>query len=420
MSKFGAFVAGFGTGMTQARDWQEHKKKAEREEERYQREKRLQGEEDAYRADLAAAGKTLVNGTSGVGGVRVGSQQDAQLAEQNMVGEGVGSGGNQPVTGGFGIMRDTAMRHGRVADAAQFADIQAKEDARGQEEEWKKGRQALMAEYQKTGKTRQDALNFYRAVGQHDFRYGKAQLGDLTKVDETAEKLKKEGVFDALQHYWATGDLKGTLDKFDAVGDQKIDRKTVQTRIVKDPVTGQDTPIIKGSYQDGQSFSFDPERLSHMVGGYEGYLASRKQAIDAKDKDAGRKHQADTLDETRRHNMAMEGIGRMKADGDSTKSVGKFKDLSPDDIKSSFQTYRDVVKPASGVGGKSTVVREPVVDQAALAQFRSWARAKGYADMNMALRDWDAEGRPSANAQSQVQKQRAPGKPFNPADFMRQ
>jgi len=238
-------------------------------------------------------------------------------------------------------------------------------------------------------------------------------LGDLATLDVKAEAFRKEGGFDALQYYRATGDLNGALDKFDAVGDQNIDRNSVQIRIVKDPVTGQDTPVINGKYQDGQSFTFDPERMSYMVGGYEGYMASRKEAIDAADKAAGRKHQADTLAETTRHNKATEAISRAKEGAGASGKGGGFKDLSPDDIKSSFTTYREVIKPASGVGGKSSVGREAVVDQAALAQFRAWAKANGYTDMNMALRDWDAEGRPRVNAQTQAPRTPANRRPLS-------
>lgn len=430
MSKIGSFVGGFGVGMKMVNDAEDRKRRNDMEDRRFkiemeraEREKARADEEDAYRRDRKAAGQVAMSGSSGVQGVNIGTQQDSQLAQQNAefskpAGEGFGVGttgqsidesgvtNTKPTGDYFGAQLEVAKKYGRDDDVLRLTQARANEDARGQETEWKKGRQDLMDEYQKTKKTRQDSLNFYRAVGQHDFRYGKAQLGDLAKVDETAEKLKKEGVFDALQYYWATGDLEGTLDKFDAVGDQKIDRNSVQTSIVKDNVTGQDTPIINGKYQNGQSFTFDPERLSHMVGGYEGYLASRKQSIDAKDKEAGRKHQTDTLNETRRHNKAMEGISRANAKaGSSGKGGSAFKDLSTDDYKS-FTTYRDVIKPASGVGGKASVTKEAVIDQEALAKFRAWARAKGYNDMNMALRDWDAEGRPSANAPSQAQAQR--------------
>ena len=433
MSKIGSFVGGFGVGMKMVNDAEDRKRRNEMEDRRFkiemeraEREKARADEEDAYRRDRKAAGQVAMSGSSGVQGVNIGTQQDSQLAQQNAefskpAGEGFGVGttgqsidesgvtNTKPTGDYFGAQLEVAKKYGRDDDVLRLTQARANEDARGQDAEWKKGRQDLMDEYQKTKKTRQDSLNFYRAVGQHDFRYGKAQLGDLAKLDDKAEAFRKEGGFDALQYYRATGDLNGALDKFDAVGDQNIDRNSVQTRIVKDPVTGQDTPVINGKYQDGQSFTFDPERMSYMVGGYDGYMASRKQAIDAKDKAEDNKRADRQLDITEKHYERADANDRIRASRDSSGKGGSaFKDLSADDIKSSFTTYRDVIKPASGVGGKSSVTKEATVDTEALANFRAWARSKGYTDMNMALRDWDAEGRPRANAPAQAQRQQAP------------
>lgn len=77
------------------------------------------------------------------------------------------------------------------------------------------------------------------------------------------------------------------------------------------------------------------------------------------------------------------------------KGADKFVDLSSDDIKSSFSKRREVVKRDSM--GKARVEYESDVDAAELDRFRKWAKANNYRNMNEALRDWGAAGRPSAN-----------------------
>lgn len=71
----------------------------------------------------------------------------------------------------------------------------------------------------------------------------------------------------------------------------------------------------------------------------------------------------------------------------------KFTDLSPDD-KYTFTKYRDIIK---GSREDRTVEKESYIDTQELARFRNWAKGNGYKNMNEALRDWDAAGRPSMN-----------------------
>lgn len=301
MSKLASFVTGFGTGMAMRNEYEDRKRRREREDRMDKRDEERYQREETYRKDLEAAGQVIANGTSAVGGVRVGSQQDAQLAAQNRFAEAGGDGGNKPVQGGFGIMRNAALRHGRVADAASFGAMERQDNEAQRDKEWRDGRMKLMQEFQKTDKSRAAALNFYRTVGQHDFQYGKAQLGDLATLDDRADKMAKEGLFDAFQYYQATGDLGGTLDRFDSVGEKKIDRSTVQVQMVDDKITGQKTPVMTGKYQDGNQFRFDPEQLAHQIGGWQAYQASRKQVIDANDKAADNKREDEKLAVTKQH-----------------------------------------------------------------------------------------------------------------------
>lgn len=88
------------------------------------------------------------------------------------------------------------------------------------------------------------------------------------------------------------------------------------------------------------------------------------------------------------------GVMREKA-ANGEKGADKFVALSSDVIKSSFPKRREVIKRDST--GKARVEYESDVDAAELDRFRKWAKANNYRNMNEALHDWGAAGRPSAN-----------------------
>lgn len=406
MSKIGSFVGGFGVGMKMVNDAEDRKRRNEMEDRRFkiemeraEREKARADEEDAYRRDLAAAGQTMTNGTSGVGGVATGSQQDAMLAQQNMRGEGGGSGGNQPVSGGFGIMRDAALRHGRVQDAHSFGSMADSERERERKLKYQQGNDELFKRHQ-AGEI--DDTEMISSLADLKIKHGDPNnaLDALLKSNDFRKRMQDENAEDAAKAFLSGAPAVEVANAFNKTGNVKFTEARYEEG---KNFLGNPQRVLVAKLADGREVRYGEDQVLMMASkDVREYLRSmRNDATAADDKAAGRKHQTDTLNETRRHNMAMEGISRANAKaGSSGKGGPAFKDLSTDDYKS-FTIYRDVIKPASGVGGKASVTKEAVIDQEALAKFRAWARAKGYNDMNLALRDWDAEGRPSSNAPAQ-------------------
>lgn len=412
MSKIGSFVGGFGVGMKMVNDAEDRKRRNEMEDRRFkiemeraEREKARADEEDAYRRDLAAAGQTMTNGTSGVGGVATGSQQDAMLAQQNMRGEGGGSGGNQPVSGGFGIMRDVALRHGRVQDAHSFGSMADSERERERKLKHQQGIDELFKRH-KAGEI--DDTEMISSLADLKIKHGDPNnaLDAQLKSNDFRKRMKDENAEDAAKAFLSGAPAVEVANAFNKTGNVKFTEARYEEG---KNFLGNPQRVLVAKLADGREVRYGEDQVLMMASkDVRDYIRSiRNDATTAADKAAGHKLQTDILNETRRHNMAMEGIIRDKA-GSFGKGGSAFKDLSADDIKSSFTTYRDVIKPASGVGGKPSVTKEATVDTEALSNFRAWARSKGYTDMNMALRDWDAEGRPRANAPAQAQRQQAP------------
>ena len=329
-----------------------------------------------------------------------------------MIGEGGGSGGNQPVSGGFGIMRDTAMRHGKVADAAQFSTMQAGEDQRARqakawatEDQYKESTQSL---FKRHANKEIDDYQLFSEMADIKVQYGDPNnaLDAMLKSREFRTRMKDENAEEAAKSFLRNEPAIDVANIFNKVGNEKFTEARYE--LGKNSV-GNPERVLVVKTKGGEEKRYGEEQIFTMaskdVRDY--FLQLRKDAASSADKKADRdqkdRHHKDDI-AVAREKIAADRVKANAADG----TGGKFKDLSADDIKSSFTTYRDVLKPANGNTG-AHVAREAVVDQAALAKFRAWAKANRYSDMNMALRDWDADGRhnPASNA-AQRPAQKAP------------
>ena len=102
--------------------------------------------------------------------------------------------------------------------------------------------------------------------------------------------LRDEGMFEAYQYFQGTGDMAGAVERFNQYGKKKIDPATLKEEQVQDPLLGRPYSRVKGKYEDGSVFVFDPVRMAEAAGGIKAFMDRRgkegDQAIKTRGKQA--------------------------------------------------------------------------------------------------------------------------------------
>lgn len=357
MSGLGSFVGGFASGyglMKQIEGQKEQreleKKRQAREDERWQAEKEQIARERKYRDDLAAAGQTMVNGSSGVPGVSPGSQQDAMLAQQNAVGlsprttvedtpppattvqqsaqptaPGANNQGatpvfdatsftNQPVSQGeaMGLMRKAAMANGRPEDAMRFQQMETVSAAAGRQAKFRDGNQRIMADYQ-SGKT--DLNGTLISLSHNAAAYSDDPLGAMLRNKQFQDEMEREGHGKAMSLWMQGAPAEKIVAKFNGQG---VKAKEAHFEEQVSPITGQKEQAIVATMENGQPFRIGYSQAMLMTAG-------DKEVIDTYNKMRDQANQDRKIESEIKVNNAQAGYyrsgGRSGAGGGSPKAV---------------------------------------------------------------------------------------------------
>lgn len=316
MSGLGSFIGGFASGygiMKQIEGQKEQreleKKRQAREDERWKAEKEQMDRERKYRDDLAAAGQTMVTGTSGVPGVSQGGQQDAQLARQNAeFASGSGQVGisprttvedtpppatsvqqaaqptapgaqpanqgatptfdatsftNQPVSQGeaMGLIRKAAMANGRPEDAMRFQQMEAASASSERQAKFRDSNQRIMADYQ-AGKA--DLNGTLIALSHNAAAWGDDPLGSMLRNKQFQDEMEREGHGKAMSLWMQGAPAEQIVARFNGQG---VKAKEAHFEDQVSPITGQKEQVIVATLENGQPFRIGYSQAMLMTAG---------------------------------------------------------------------------------------------------------------------------------------------------------
>lgn len=161
-------------------------------------------------------------------------------------------------------------------------DREWKRQDREQEQAYRSERQALAQRYTQELAASEDPnvrrtslMRLYEDIGGLDAKYGKAGVADMEALRKTTSAMKEEGQLDAYGHYLTTGDVQGTVDRFNQVGKKKI--KSLQPVEDVEPLTGQKIVRFVGEFEDGGKFGYNPYQDARKLGGVAGLMATLKE-----------------------------------------------------------------------------------------------------------------------------------------------
>lgn len=168
-------------------------------------------------------------------------------------------------------------------------DRQWKRQEREQEQAYRNERKALVERYTQELAASEDPnvrrtslMRLYEDIGGLDAKYGKAGVADMEALRKTTSAMKEEGQLDAYGHYLTTGDVQGTVDRFNQVGKKKI--KSLQPVEDIEPLTGQKIVRFTGEFEDGGKFGYNPFMEARKLGGVAGMMAALKEKAAAEAK----------------------------------------------------------------------------------------------------------------------------------------
>jgi hypothetical protein len=121
-----------------------------------------------------------------------------------------------------------------------------------------------------------DNLKLVEQMSAHDFQHGKMGVMDYKSAGDAVRQMKAEGFLDAHQAFVETGSIKKAAEKFNEVGDKKVDPDSLKAKEIDGPF-GKHV-VYSGKYADGEDFEYDPVRAAAMAGGAKGFLAMTEAA----------------------------------------------------------------------------------------------------------------------------------------------
>lgn len=131
-------------------------------------------------------------------------------------------------------------------------------------------------------------MRMYEQRGLLDAKYGKGSMSDMEQVRKSVDDMKGEGMLQAYTQFMQTGDARAAGEIFNQYGKKKVNLDSLQGVEAKEPMTGQPVSIIRGTYEDGSSFTYNPYAEATRMGGVVGIMGALK------DKAAREQKQAET------------------------------------------------------------------------------------------------------------------------------
>lgn len=261
---FGAFAGGLSTGLQRGQELGLRAKRAQLEDDRARREEeqwQLQkdkAERDAkFERDLEAAGRTE---TSGIAGVPVGVQQDAQLAGQQA---GFGMNRTRSAEDRMGSMRDVALGAGKIREAAALSQMGDQEHGRERKRMMDDENARLFKDYQ-DGKL--DQLGLISGLGETRARYGDDPVADMMRSKQFADTAKNERHWEAVQAWMGGADPKAVAQTWSEKGKKVKD--VIETEA--DSPFGGKQKVLQGTLEDGTPFRIGQHDALFMMGGAQG------------------------------------------------------------------------------------------------------------------------------------------------------
>lgn len=211
-----------------------------------------------------------------------------------------------------------------------------------------------------------------------DMKYGKINGVGMMQLMQATKQLEEEGVKDALLKFHS-GDIQGGADAFNQGGKRRV--KVIESKPSEVDVGGVKLPTTLVTVEDeqGNRQTINPAQTLHSMMGLEKQL---EQAF-RMNKD---KRDAESQAEQRRHNLAVEGIARDKADKEKRPSYK----TEAGDITALLGTPavdgkgRPVIDP---ITGRQSVNRNTAREQ----QFFRYMKENGLTDTNEALQKFMQE-----------------------------
>ena len=133
-------------------------------------------------------------------------------------------------------------------------------------------------------------MQMYERLSMASVKHNPDKIEDFMKMKDKIKGLRDEGMFEAYQYFQGTGDMAGAVERFNQYGKKKIDPATLKEEQVQDPLLGRPYSRVKGKYEDGSVFVFDPVRMAEAAGGIKAFMDRRgkegDQAIKTRGKQA--------------------------------------------------------------------------------------------------------------------------------------
>lgn len=140
---------------------------------------------------------------------------------------------------------------------------------------------------------RQAMMRMYEQKGMLDAKYGKGSMGDLETIRKSVDDMKNEGMLQAYTQFMQTGDARAAGEVFNKYGQKKVNLDSLQSLSTKEPMTGQDVSVIKGTYDDGTPFTYNPYAEATRLGGVAGIMQQLKEKAARDEKKADTQAQYD-------------------------------------------------------------------------------------------------------------------------------
>ncbi len=257
-------------------------------------------------------------------------------------------------------------------------------------------------------------MRLYEGLAAIDLKHGKVDPAGFAGMTERAKQLREEGAFDAYQYYGTTGDLKGAIERFDAFGSKRINKDSVEARKVVNPATGIEYDELRGQYQDGTPFVFNPLKMAYGLVGPQAWVASQERAAERKaraDRDeADRKERRDKADaEDRNRKAGLEIQAGHLSLAQQEAADRRLRQKREDDAR---KEYSDAVKSGDPqrINNAASVIRAFGVNVPTQAQGQKPDKYSTHTtpfggvaitnDSDGSARIFDANGKPVAEVQS--------------------
>lgn len=227
-----------------------------------------------------------------------------------------------------------------------------------------------------------DVMNHADRLAAIDLKYGKINGEGMMKLALARKQLADEGVDEAVMRF-QQGDAAGGLEAFNSAG------KYVGAKIVGTPQRGEfdfngtkvPTTIVTIAMPDGRTETINTAQYGAARIKMEKRIDLAREAANA---ERTAKHQGDVLSETKRHNIASEGIDSQKAAAAAAKAKKEGYKVEGSEVATVLgdPAVDKNGKPVVDImTGRQVVNRNPAREDA----FYKWMAQNGITDTNEGL-----------------------------------